>query len=214
MGRPPVTVSVTVIDYGVGNLHSVVKAFRHEKAAVHVTSRPEEVRGAERLVLPGVGAFADGAAGLAARGLAEPIKEFVAAGRPFLGICLGMQLLLTESDEFGSHRGLDIIPGRVTELPRTTGLKVPHVGWNRLQPARRDAWSGTPLAPLSAGDMVYFVHSFAAVPDREEDRLAVAPYGPHALVAAVRRGNVLGCQFHPEKSGPAGLAVVGAFLAA
>jgi len=167
---------------------------------------------AERLVLPGVGAFADGVEGLRTRGLTEPLKDYIATGRPFLGICVGMQLLMTESTEFGRHQGLDVIPGRVVEIAREPGLKVPHVGWNRLQPARGEGWAGSALARLDPGEMVYFVHSFTAVPDRDTDRLADAQYGPHRLSAAVQRDNVLGCQFHPEKSGAAGLAILEAFL--
>ncbi len=203
---------VVVIDYGIGNLHSVVKALRHEGGDVTVSSRAADVAGAERLVLPGVGAFADGMAGLRGRDLVEPILELVGRGRPFLGICLGMQLLLGESEEFGRHTGLGIIPGRVVEIARGPGLKVPHVGWNRISPRPEGDWAGTLLDAVPRSSMFYFVHSFTAVPDDEKHRLADAHYGPHRLSAALARDNVVGCQFHPEKSGPLGLSILRSFL--
>lgn len=203
---------VVVVDYGLGNLHSVVKALRHEGAdEVRVSEDPTEVRTAERLVLPGVGAFADGMEGLHRRGLVEPILDFVATGRPFLGICLGMQLLLAESSEFGRTIGLGIIDGVVELIPRTPGRKVPHIGWNRINPAGH-GWAGTPLEPLEPGTMTYFVHSYTAVPAREEDRLADTDHVGFRVSAAVRRDNVVGTQFHPEKSGTSGLLVIARYL--
>jgi imidazole glycerol-phosphate synthase subunit HisH len=202
---------VVVIDYGLGNLHSVVKALRHEGAEVVVSQEPSEVRGADRLVLPGVGAFRDGMEGLRSRNLVEPVLEFAATGRPFLGICLGMQLLLGESEEFGHHVGLGIIPGKVVLIPRAPGRKVPHIGWNRIQPAG-SGWADTPLEPLEPGTMTYFVHSYTAVPARDEDRLADADHAGFRISAAVRKANVVGTQFHPEKSGSAGLLVLARYL--
>lgn len=202
---------VVVIDYGLGNLHSVTKALRHEGADVVVSETPSEIAGADRLVLPGVGAFADGMDGLRKRSLVEPLLEFVATGRPFLGICLGMQLLLSESSEFGRHLGLDIIPGKVELIPKTELRKVPQIGWNRLIPGP-SGWGGTPLAPLDAGTMMYFVHSYTAVPTREEHRLADADHAGFRVSAAVRKDNVVGTQFHPEKSGAAGLVVLAEYL--
>jgi len=207
-----VSVPVTLVDYGLGNLHSVVKALRHEGAEVTVTSDPKDVPGAERLVLPGVGAFADGVKGLQERGLFEPLREYLATGRPFLGICVGMQLLMQESEEFGRHRGLGVIPGKVVAIPARPGLKVPQIGWNRIAPRRGGTWDGSVLDGMDPGTMVYFVHSFTADPTDEEDRLADAEYGGHRISAAIQRGNVVGCQFHPEKSGPAGLRILRRFL--
>jgi glutamine amidotransferase len=202
---------VVVVDYGLGNLHSVVKALRHEGAEVVVSQNPTDVRTADRVVLPGVGAFADGMNGLNKRGLVEPLLEFVATGRPFLGICLGMQLLLGESEEFGRHVGLGIIEGKVVLIPRVPGRKVPHIGWNRIAPAG-GGWAGTPLEPLEPATAMYFVHSFTAEPAREEDRLADADYVGFRVSAAVRKDNVVGTQFHPEKSGPSGLLVIARYL--
>lgn len=205
---------VTVIDYGVGNLHSVVKALRHEGAEVVVSAEPSEVSTAERLVLPGVGAFADGMKGLGDRNLITPLKDFVRTGRPFLGICLGMQLLLSESEEFGQHSGLDLIPGRVAKIPANPGLKVPQIGWNRIFPAPEGKdWRASILRNIEERSMFYFVHSFTAIPTNENDRLADADYLGVRISAAVCRDNITGCQFHPEKSGPLGLHILAAFLA-
>lgn len=203
---------VTVIDYGIGNLHSVVKALRHAGGDVVVASSPEEIAAAERLVLPGVGAFADGMRELERRRLVEPLTEYFASGRPFLGICLGMQVLLSVGEEFGTHRGLGYIPGRVVRIEPKEPRKVPHVGWTALQQPTEGAWNGTLLADTTPGTMAYFVHSYAAVPEHADDILAVSDYGGYPVTAAVRRGRVFGCQFHPEKSGPAGLAMVALFL--
>jgi glutamine amidotransferase len=207
------TPRVTVVDYGIGNLHSVVKALKHEGADVTVTADPDAVIQAERLVVPGVGAFRDGMQGLHDRHLVDPIRGFAATGRPLLGICLGMQLLLTESEEFGATSGLDLVPGRVVEIRRVPGHKVPQIGWNRIYPAASSTWQDSVLGGLAPGVMVYFVHSYTAVPERPEDRLADARYADQVISAAVQRDNVVGCQFHPEKSGPAGLTILQRYLA-
>lgn len=201
-----------VIDYGVGNLHSVVKALEACGAKVTVTSEAAAIAGAPRLVLPGVGAFADGMRGLRDRGLVEPVQAYARGGRPFLGICLGMQMLFTESFEFGHTQGLGLLPGKVIEIARAPGLKVPHVGWNRLVAPPGRSWTGTFLDGQPEGLMTYFVHSFYAVPEREGDRLADVFYGGHRMSAAVQAGAIVGCQFHPEKSGPPGLAMLQRFL--
>jgi len=206
------SVRVTMIDYGAGNLHSVIKALRECGGDVTVTCQPVEVRSAERLVLPGVGAFADGICGLQKRGLIEAIDQFFACQRPFLGICLGMQMLFNQSLEFGAHRGLGIVPGRVVEIPRTPGFKVPHIGWSRIFPRPGGSWGGSILSATPEGTRVYFVHSFSAVPDDEKDRLADTDYAGFRVSAAIQRGNIIGCQFHPEKSGPSGLAMIRRFL--
>ncbi|NVB83382.1 MAG: imidazole glycerol phosphate synthase subunit HisH, partial [Kofleriaceae bacterium] len=172
---------------------------------------PAIVRTAERLVLPGVGAFADGMRGLRERNLVEALLEMATTERPLLGICLGMQLLLARSEEFGTHDGLGIIPGSVELIPRAPGRKVPHIGWNRLVPTSTP-WASTPLEQLAAGTMMYFVHSYTAVPASDSHRLADADYGGFRISAAVRKDNVIGTQFHPEKSGEAGLVVLARYL--
>lgn len=203
------TTTVTVVDYGLGNLHSVIKALTHLGAQVAVAEDGAGLAGATLVLLPGVGAFADGMAGLERRGHVAALRAHAAAGRPLAGICLGAQLLLDASDEFGDHAGLGIIPGRVVRIP-SAGVKVPHVGWNRLEPA--GPWTGTPLAGTAPGAWGYFVHSFHMVPRDAADVLAVTRHGPHVITAAVRRGACIGFQYHPEKSGQAGLAQLGAFL--
>ena len=203
---------ISIIDYGSGNLHSVIKAFQQLGALVKVTSDPGDVARAERLVLPGVGAFEDGMAGLDKRGLISGIQDYFSTERPFLGICLGMQMLLTESEEFGLKPGMGVIPGRVTEIPVQKGYKVPHIGWSRIQPRPEESWSGSILEDVVPGTRVYFVHSFSAQPAQEEHRLADTMYGNYRISAAIQRGQVVGCQFHPEKSGPLGLKILERFL--
>ena len=208
---------VTVIDYGIGNLFSVGRALEHCGAEVTLTSDPALIDRAPRLVLPGVGAFADGMQGLRDRGLVEPIRRYAASGRPLLGICLGMQMLASASEEFGEHEGLGLVPGRVVAVPSvaTDGrpLKVPHIGWAPLLEPRKGAWRNSLLEHSTPATTVYLVHSFSVVPDDPSDRLADCDHGGHRLCAALRRGRIQGCQFHPEKSGPAGLAMMAAFLA-
>ena len=208
--------TVAVIDYGSGNLRSAAKAF--ERAAreggsglgVIVTSRADEVASAERIVLPGVGAFADCRRGLAAvPGLeAALVEAVVRRGRPFLGICVGMQLMAERGREFETVEGLGWIAGEVAPIvPDDPALKIPHMGWNELQIARPHPL----LAGLAPGAHAYFVHSFAFHAARAEDVLATVAYGG-TLVAAVGRDNLAGVQFHPEKSQATGLRIIANFL--
>ena len=201
---------VTVIDYGLSNLLSVQHAFAHFGAEVQVTSSPADVLAADALVLPGVGAFQDGMAGLQKLGLVEPIRQKAAAGTPLLGICLGMQLLFETSFEYGEHQGLGLISGQVRDIGTVlpSGLAIPHMGWNALHfPGER------PRSPifraLEEGTHVYFVHSFAGF-DCKGQCTATTEYGAE-LTAAVQNGNVYGTQFHPEKSGAVGLTILKAF---
>jgi glutamine amidotransferase len=204
--------NVTVVDYGLGNLHSVLKALAHVGAEPRLAVSGAEVDSAERLVLPGVGAFDDGMAGLRARGHADAIRRFVQSGRPLVGICLGAQLLVSESEEFGRHEGLGLIPGRVVAIP-PNGVKVPHVGWRRIRPPAGRDWTGTLLAATPLDTWGYFIHSFHVLPESAADLCAVVQYGEHQVTAVVARGRVMGFQFHPEKSGPAGLDMLRAFVA-
>lgn len=205
---------VTVIDYGLSNLRSVANALARCGAEVELTADPAAVRAARVLVLPGVGAFGDGMAGLRGHGLIEPLREKAAAGTPLLGICLGMQMLLDSSTEGGFNKGLGLVEGTVEPLPPQTAdgspLKVPHIGWSALTLAP-GAEQGL-FKNTKNGDEVYFVHSFQALPHRREDCAATVEYGGHTVCAAVQRGNVTGFQFHPEKSGPVGLAMLRAFV--
>jgi glutamine amidotransferase len=210
--------AVTIVDYGVGNLFSVRRAVETCGATEAVVSgRAEDIARAERLILPGVGAFRDGMRGLHERGLIEPIADYARSGRPLLGICLGMQMLADESEEFGRHEGLGLVPGKVVAIPRTgtdgARLKVPFIGWVPLALPDREAIAASPLRGLAASEAVYLVHSFHFVPDRRADLLATYEFGGHPITAAVRHGNIIGFQFHPEKSGRVGLAIMKSFLA-
>jgi glutamine amidotransferase len=214
---------VTVVDY-LGNLGSVSRALEWLGVEAEVTDAPEKVLGAGHLILPGDGAFEYGMQQLRDKELVEPLFEFIASGRPFLGICVGMQLLLSESEEFGLHQGLGVVPGRVVPFPQPPGrerdFKIPHIGWSFLHApdqagghgAAPAAWQGTILADLKAGESVYFVHSFLAVPEDREHRLADSDYGDQQVCAVIAKENVTGCQFHPEKSGPVGLRILKRFV--
>jgi glutamine amidotransferase len=204
------TGNVALIDYGSGNLRSAEKALARAGAAVAVTADPATVAKADRVVLPGVGAFADCMAGLRALdGMIEALEAAVLRrGVPFLGICVGMQLLADVGREFGDHQGLGWIAGEVVRLaPADPALKIPHMGWNALSIARPHPL----LAGIAPGADVYFVHSYAMHPARAADTLATADYGG-AFTAAAGRDNIAGVQFHPEKSQAAGLALLGNFL--
>ena len=207
-----------VVDYGVGNLLSVRRALEACGATVTMSKDPAEIAAADRLLVPGVGAFGNCVDKLRSHGLIEPIKAFADSGRPLLGICVGMQMLLDHSEEFGRHQGLGLMAGRVAPVPPTDEEgqphKIPHIGWNPLlSPNNGCDWQGTILQDLNGGEEVYFVHSFAALPEDPADRLADCHYGGHPIAAAIGRELVFGCQFHPEKSGPVGLRILSRFLA-
>ena len=199
---------IAIIDYGVGNLFSLKSSFAAIGAEAVVTADPAVIRAADRILLPGVGAFEDAAAKLRESGMADLVREQAAAGKPILGICLGMQLLFDKSYEYGEHPGLGLISGCVRPIADAipAGYKIPHIGWNALH----FAGDKHPLFRyLSESDCVYFVHSYYAT-DCDEAVIATAEYGA-PLTAAVARDNVYGCQFHPEKSGTVGLSILKAF---
>jgi glutamine amidotransferase len=208
---------VVLVNYGVGNLLSVSRALAACGGDVVVSGEPKAVERADRLVVPGVGAFGSCMEALAAHGLLDAVKEFAAGSRPYLGICVGMQMLLENSEEFGRHDGLGAIAGQVVPVPRTgaagTPHKIPHIGWGPLQRADGADWTGTILGDVDEGDAVYFVHSFMAEPADPEMRVADTDYDGRAISAVIGRAPVFGCQFHPEKSGPVGLAILRRFLA-
>ena len=197
-----------IIDYGVGNLFSLKSSFAFLGEPVRVSSDPDEIYKADRVILPGVGAFADAAARLRAGGLDEAVKSVAKKGTPLLGICLGMQLLFDASEEYGYHAGLGLLPGCVRRIPvPDESYKIPQIGWNSLHIVREH-----PLfANTNEGDFVYFVHSFHAE-DCGEALLATTDYGT-TFTAAAARDNVCGTQFHPEKSGEVGLSILRAFCA-
>ena len=199
---------IAIIDYGVGNLFSLSSSLRYLGLETAVTGDAEVLRRADRIILPGVGAFADAIAKLRSTGLVDTICEQAAAGKPLLGICLGMQLLFEKSYEYGEHEGLGLVPGQVVPLADKlpAGLKVPHIGWNRLQILKKE----DPLFKYSGDEeYVYYVHSYYAT-DCAENTLAVSEYGI-PVTGVVRAGSVIGTQFHPEKSGQAGLRLLRAF---
>ena len=211
------TPEVTVIDYGVGNLLSVQRGLEHCGAKVVLTADPEKILAAKRVVLPGVGAFANAMQALESLGLVAVIRELAQRKTPLLGICLGMQLLLEESEEFGVTAGLGLIPGRVIAVPNLTlsgkSQKIPHIGWSALQPSNvAVGWQHTLLEDNRPGEAAYFVHSFMAVPTNSTHRIADCLYGCHKIAATIGRDNITGCQFHPEKSGEVGLKILRRFI--
>jgi len=199
---------LAIVDYGMGNLRSVQKALERVGEAAEVTSDPERIATAPAVVLPGVGAFGACMQNLVSRGLVAPVCAAIAAGRPFLGICLGMQLLFEESDEFGPVRGLGVLPGRVVRFAPDPARKVPHMGWNALS-VRQHA---PHLAGIESGASVYFVHSYYAVPADATVVATTTPYGVE-FASSVVRDNIFACQFHPEKSQRVGLRLLENFAA-
>ena len=197
---------IAIIDYGVGNLFSLKSSFAAIGSEAVVTSDSDVIAEADRLILPGVGAFEDAARKLRDTGMADVVRREAASGKPIMGICLGMQLLLDKSYEYGEHEGLGLIHGSVRPISDVIdeGLKIPHIGWNRLIVKKQ-----SPLFKyLNDGDCVYFVHSYYAADC--DDVTAVAEYSAE-LTASIEKGNVFGCQFHPEKSGDVGLNILRAF---
>ena len=198
---------IAIVDYGVGNLFSLISSFKKIGADISVTSDPSVIRAADRIILPGVGAFEDAAKKLRESGLDKVIIEEAAKGKKLMGICLGMQMLFEKSYEYGSHDGLGLLKGSVVAMQGSipSGLKIPHIGWNALHFTRESEL----FKNIKNNDCVYFVHSFYAV-DCEDSLIATAEYGKE-LTAAVQKGNIMGCQFHPEKSGEVGLNILRAF---
>ena len=199
---------IAIIDYGMGNLRSVQKAIESVGFAAEITSDPDQVRRSSKVILPGVGAFAEAAAELRRTGLGDAFREAVAAGKPCLGVCLGLQLLFDVSEEDGEHVGLGLLPGRIVKFTAAPGLKVPHMGWNTLRVLR----PAPILKGLGPEPSVYFVHSYHAVPDRPEDVAAESDH-PTPFAALIWRDNLMACQFHPEKSQKVGLAMYANFVA-
>jgi glutamine amidotransferase len=185
-------------------------------AEVVFASEPEQIINAYHLVLPGVGAFESGMIGLRERNLVEPIRAHATTDKPLMGICLGMQMFASTSEEFGEHEGLNLIPGRVYPLPMKTteGMpqKIPHIGWASLYKTQGGNWHNTPLSDLQENDSVYLVHSFAVQTEDPLHQLAITRFGGHDVCTVIRSGALIGCQFHPEKSGSVGLKILSNFL--
>lgn len=201
---------IAIVDYGMGNLRSAEKGFERAGHAARVTDKADEIAAADAVVLPGVGAFKDCYEGLCSRGLDGPVREAAESGRPFLGICVGMQLLFDWGEEGAGSPGLGLLPGRVVRFPdaRSTGLKVPHMGWNRLKATGVDT---CPILPdASSEPYAYFVHSYYAQAENADHVLATCDYGME-FPAIVGRDNILAVQFHPEKSQETGIEILRAF---
>lgn len=204
---------VAIVDFKLGNLFSVFEACKHIGIDAVITSDPKIVRQADGVILPGVGAFERAMSFMKNFGLDCAVVDFVKTGKPFLGICLGMQLLCDDSEEFGYSRGLGLVPGRVTKLPvqqqKEVKLKIPQVGWNQINsPANKpDGWTGTPLADIPNGSYFYFVHSFYCDQIPEENILTQTSYGDVTYCSGLRFGNAYAFQFHPEKSSELGLRI-------
>ncbi len=202
---------VAIIDYGLSNLYSISKALKHFTDNVFITDELSVLNSADAAVLPGVGAFDEGMKGLRARGLVAGVKEFANSGKPLLGICLGAQLMLTQGHEFGTFEGLNIIDGEVIKFPELKGAKIPHIGWNKIYPAHKQ-WSGTILDTLKQNATMYFVHSYVLKPKNENNILALCEYGGYEFCSVIQKGQIYGCQFHPEKSGEDGVNIIKNFV--
>lgn len=205
---------VVIVDYGLGNLFSINQACKHFGYSTILSSNPIEILGASNLILPGVGSFEIAIKQLKQLDLTNTLNKYVQTGKPMLGVCLGMQLLFDESSEFGTHEGLGYIKGKVLKLPQfvnDTKIRIPHIGWNKIY-KNGVAWKDTPLENLSDESLMYFVHSYYASPVNKENILTTSIYSDFSFCSSVRKDNIYGCQFHPEKSGQSGLEIYNSFL--
>lgn len=206
--------TICIVDYGVGNIHSAMKGLKRFTENVILSADRDVLRSADALVLPGQGAFASGMEGLRERGLLEEVKHAGESGKPILGICLGAQLLLERGFEFGDFAGLGFMPGTVEHFPPLSqGAKTPHMGWNSVEEPRPGAWANTTLDGLEQGSEMYFIHSYILKPADAGHILAETTYGGVRFASAIGKGNIVGCQFHPEKSGETGLRILQNFVA-
>ena len=210
---------ITVVDYNIVNVGNILRALNYVGANVEVSQDPHKILKANRIVLPGVGAFGSGMAELSAYGLDQALLEVAKSGCPILGICLGMQMLVDSSVENGLHMGLGLIPGRVIPISKNNSLnprerrKVPHIGWTSLHSSpERSMWESTCLATTTEGSYCYFVHSFTVVPADNSHVLAISTYQDLPIVSAISKDNITGFQFHPERSGPIGLEMLRRFV--
>jgi glutamine amidotransferase len=209
---------IAVVDYGMGNLFSVVQAFAAVGQRAEITASPERLATADALVIPGVGAFGIAMNVLERTGMADTIRDRASRGVPLVGICLGLQLMMSSSTEFGRHAGLGLVAGETSALrdsPEVPGTaRIPHVGWSAVDAPGSRGWGGTPLAGLAPGGAMYFVHSFYVRPDDPGVVLSTSRYFGKTFCSSVARGHLFGCQFHPERSGPEGLAIYARIVAA
>ena len=208
--------SVLIVDYGLGNLFNIQSAFEALGASVKISGKAEDLLSAKRILVPGVGAFADAMKGLHERGLSQPLKEIASTGRPMLGVCLGMQLLLSHSEEWGHHEGLNLVKGRVLRLKEPLpGLnyKIPHIGWNSMKLVNKSSVLDGVATKLGDEFFMYFIHSYYVALENASEVLATTEYGRDTFCSAFQSKNIIGFQPHPERSGEAGLQVYKNFLA-
>jgi len=205
--------NITLIDYGTGNIKSIQNAFKESGVNLKLSREKEVIYGSEGIILPGVGAFAHGMKNLIKYDLIDVIKETVEKGKPLLGICLGMQLMFEESEEFGITKGLGLFKGRVIKVPikQSKKVKLPHISWNEIK-KKKTSWNGTILDNLTNGSDMYFIHTFVAKPDIEDEVLSETEYAGVKFCSSVKKNNIYGCQFHPKKSSEAGLKVIKNFV--
>jgi len=207
------TLNIVIVDCQTGNLFSVQHACKTVGLTPIISSKPKDILKADALILPGVGAFGDAMKNLQELQLVQPLKDFVASGRPFMGICLGMQILFSRSEEFGNHEGLNLIEGNVVKFPSIsdngTKIKVPQIGWNKIfYPSElKITWDNTPLEQVSNGEFMYFVHSYYACPSNSRDVLAITEYENVKYCSAIIKENIFATQFHPEKSAIEGIKI-------
>jgi glutamine amidotransferase len=204
---------IAVVDYDIGNVKSILSAFENQGADVFLTRNKQEILKADGLILPGVGAFSHGMISLESFGLVEVLKKYVLSGKPIMGICLGMQMLFDGSNEFGETKGLGLISGKVVKLPVNDILneKLPHISWNELN-SNDLCWNGTILDDIEKDSDMYFVHSFVVQPEDINNVLSTTLYSNYNFCSSVKKGNIYGCQFHPEKSGEMGLKIINNFI--
>lgn len=202
--------TVVIIDYQLGNLFSVNQALVNIGLDVLISSDPKDIERADAIVLPGVGAFGNAMTNLDKLGLSQPIKDFIIGGKPFLGICLGLQLLFSTSEEFGAIEGLDLIKGKVKRFSNEVNsktIRVPQIAWNTIEKPQKVRWERTPLEKLRENEHMYFVHSYYVAPDDESVVLTTTTYGGMSYASSIFKNNIFACQFHPEKSASEGLKI-------
>ena len=205
---------IVIVDYGLGNLYSIEQACSQLGYSTIFSSNSKDILGASNLILPGVGSFEVAMKQLNDFNLIETLKKFVKTGKPLMGVCLGMQLLFDESDEFGNHHGLGIIKGKIVKFPeivKNQKIRIPHIGWNKIFKSEME-WNNTPLKNTNNESLMYFVHSYYAVPESNTNILTLSSYSGFEFCSSVKKDNVFGFQFHPEKSGKEGLIIYDNFL--